>query len=72
MHTYGEIVRTRLSEAAAAAGFPDECERDVSDMPVSSIIRNARRFGVSISSILDEPLGVTGDLRCGRAQRGSE
>lgn len=62
MRTYGEVVRSRLKNAALAAGVPDDLPADASMLPVSSVIRHARRCGVSLSDILDEPLGLDCDL----------
>lgn len=60
--TYSEIVRSRLTIAAIAAGVPDELPENDADLSVSSAIRQARRCGVPLSDILDHPFGLDGDL----------
>lgn len=60
--TYSEIVRSRLTSAAIAAGVPDELPADDAELLVSSAICQARRCGVPVSDILDHPLGLDGDL----------
>jgi len=62
MHTYEEIVRMRLRAAATAAGVADDTPGDGGELLVSAAIRQARRCGVSISGILDDPLSLDGDL----------
>jgi hypothetical protein len=61
VHTFAEIVRSRLGEAAEAAGIKDDLPADPSKLLPSSVIRMARRCGVSVSDILNDPLSVEGN-----------
>jgi hypothetical protein len=62
MHAYVKMVRNRLTEAANAAGLVSNLPARPHDIAVSVVIREAQRCDVTVSSVLDEHLGVEGDL----------
>jgi hypothetical protein len=61
MRTYVNTVRNRLRMAATAAGVVSNLPDAPADMAVSVAVYEARRCGVTISSVLDDRLGVESD-----------
>ena len=62
MEKYSATVGARMADAAAAAGIKEEPAVRVESLPVSVIIRHARRCGVPVSDILDDSFSLCGDL----------
>jgi hypothetical protein len=61
MHMYVNTVRNRLRMAATAAGVVSNLPETPADIAVSVAVYEARRCGVTISSVFDERLSVEGD-----------